>query len=150
MKNLKEILINFKKKRNKIVFTNGCFDIIHLAHIMLLKKAKSLGNELVVGLNSDSSVRELKGSSRPINNELDRKKVLESIKWVDKVIIFNELTPERLIKEIKPDILIKGGDYKENEIVGADIVKNNGGEVVIYPYIPCFSTTDIINHIKGL
>jgi len=150
MKNLKEILINFKKRKNKVVFTNGCFDIIHLAHVMLLEKAKGMGSKLIVGLNSDNSIKELKGPLRPINNEIARKKVLESIKWVDEVIIFNEPTPERLIKEIKPDILIKGGDYKENEIVGADIVKNNGGKVVIYPYIPCFSTTDIINYIKAL
>ena len=109
-----------------------------------------MGGKLIVGLNSDTSVKKLKGAKRPINGELARKKILESIRWVDKVIIFDELTPKELIEKVNPDILIKGGDYKESEIVGADFVKDNGGKVIVYPYIPGFSTTNIINKIKRL
>lgn len=122
----------------KIIFTNGCFDLIHVGHIELLKYASSLG-KVVVGLNSDESVKRLKGISRPINNELDRKKILEAISYVNEVIIFNEDTPYDLIKQVKPDIVIKGGDYVANQVIGADICK-----VIIFPFIPGKSTTNIL------
>ena len=109
-------------KNKTISFTNGCFDIIHRGHLKLLEYCKSLGN-VVVGLNSDKSVKELKGKHRPINNESDRKYLLESLSFVDKVIIFNENTPYDLIKEIKPDIIVKGGDYTVKNVIGSDICK---------------------------
>jgi len=119
---LKRIRI-LKKRKNKIVFTNGCFDIIHSGHIKVLKKCRDLGDVVIVGLNSDSSVRALKGSRRPINSERDRAEILDSIKYVDYVVIFNELTPYNLIRMIKPDFLVKGGDYKKSEIVGKEFAK---------------------------
>lgn len=125
-----------------VIFTNGCFDIIHKGHIELLRYCKSLGSHVVVGLNSDSSVRILKGEKRPINNQDDRKLILESIRWVDKVIIFNEETPYNLIKEINPDMIVKGGDYKIKEVVGSDLC-----EVKIFDYEANYSTTKIIQNI---
>jgi rfaE bifunctional protein nucleotidyltransferase chain/domain len=119
---LKRIRI-LKKRKNKIVFTNGCFDIIHSGHIKVLKKCRDLGDVVIVGLNSDSSVRALKGPRRPINSERDRAEILDSIKYVDYVVIFNELTPYNLIRMIKPDFLIKGGDYKKSEIIGREFAK---------------------------
>lgn len=131
----------------KTVFTNGCFDIIHPGHIELLKTARSFGDRLVVGINSDSSVRSIKGSSRPVNTESDRKAVLEALEPVDEVIIFEQLTPADLIKDIKPDVLVKGGDWDESEIVGADTVRSYGGEVRTVPLVKGFSTTDLIDRI---
>jgi D-glycero-beta-D-manno-heptose 1-phosphate adenylyltransferase len=136
----------------RIVFTNGCFDILHRGHVEYLKKAKLLGDILIVGLNSDSSVRRIKGDKRPINNESDRAIVLKELKSVDEVIIFQEETPLDLIKKIKPDVLVKGGDWKLEDIVGYEFVINNGGKVFSIPYIKGYSTTDIINksaRIKG-
>jgi rfaE bifunctional protein nucleotidyltransferase chain/domain len=132
---------------NKIVFTNGCFDILHVGHIMLLKECKSLG-KVIVGLNSDLSVQKLKGLSRPINNQTDRKLILESIKYVDKVIIFDEETPENLIKSIKPNILVKGDDWKT--VIGGDYVKSYGGKVILIPHVRIISTTNIVNKCKGI
>ena len=137
------------KKTNQIIgFTNGCFDILHEGHILLLKEAKNNCNYLIVGLNSDSSVKNLKGNERPINNQERRKTILESIKFVDEVIIFNELTPLNLIKRITPNILIKVADYKEDEIVGADYVKENGGKLVRIDLVYNVSTSKIISEIK--
>jgi rfaE bifunctional protein nucleotidyltransferase chain/domain len=136
------------KSNKKIVFTNGCFDIIHVGHIRLLEKAKSFGDYLIVGLNSDKSVKMLKGNDRPYNNEKNRKFVLESIKYVDEVLIFDEKTPSLLIEEIKPDVLVKGGDYTIENIVGADFILNNGGEVKIVPIIEGFSSTNYIDKLK--
>lgn len=132
---------------SKIVFTNGCFDIIHPGHIALLEEAKSLGDRLVVGINSDQSVRSIKGKGRPINTEKDRAAVLKGLSAVDEVRIFDELTPENLIKEIVPDILVKGGDWRENEIIGADFVKSNNGEVYSLPLLEGFSSSRIIDKI---
>ena len=140
-----------KSDNNKIVFTNGCFDILHRGHFDYLRKSKSLGNFLIVGLNSDDSVRLLKGNDRPINNQNIRAENLSKLDYIDAVIIFNEETPEKLINLLLPDILTKGGDYKINQIVGSDIVINNGGKVKILPHIKGYSTTAIINNQgKGL
>ena len=134
---------------NKIVFTNGCFDIIHSGHIELLEKAKALGSKLVVGINSDESVRSIKGRDRPIVSQTDRAAVLIGLESVDQVLIFEEQTPENLIREVKPDVLVKGGDWNESEIVGADFVKASGGEVVSIPLKEGFSSTGIIDRIKA-
>ncbi len=137
------------KKDNKcVVFTNGCFDFIHPGHIRYLNEAKSMGDILVIGLNSDNSVRKIKGEGRPINTQKFRASVLSSLEMVDYVIIFDEPTPYELIKAIVPDILVKGGDYKIEDIVGREIVEGNGGRVVSVSYIEGFSTTSIIKKIK--
>lgn len=126
-----------------IVFTNGCFDLLHPGHIELLRQAKALGSRLVVGINSDRSVRAIKGPSRPYLPQEDRKVILEALESVDEVVIFDELTPERLIKELSPDVLVKGGDWKEDEIIGSDHVKNSGGKVVSIPLVGGHSSTNI-------
>ncbi len=131
----------------KIVFTNGCFDILHPGHIDLLSRAKALGTKLIVGINSDASVRAIKGHGRPINNQEERREVLLGLRSVDDVVIFDELTPENLIKQIKPDVLVKGGDWQINEIIGADFVTANGGEVYSLPLKGGFSTSDIIERM---
>ncbi len=140
-------IIQWKRKGRKIVFTNGCFDILHAGHVDYLEKAKKLGDILVVGLNSDLSISRIKGNKRPILEEDLRKKVLEGLKAVDLVVIFNEDTPERLIKEIKPDVLVKGGDWNIESIVGADFVKSYGGEVKTIDFKYDISTTKIIERI---
>lgn len=145
---LKNKCSKLKTEGKKIVFTNGCFDIIHSGHIYYLSEAKKLGDLLIIGLNSDDSVRRLKGNERPINNETDRALVLDSLKFVDYVTIFDEDTPYDLINLIKPDFLVKGGDYKADEVVGADIVQTNGGKVVIIPFVQGKSTTSIIQKLK--
>ncbi len=144
-----KIIEEKKKEGKKIVFTNGCFDIIHAGHVDYLEKAKSLGDFLVVGLNSDESVKRLKGKERPINSQEERMKVLSALKYVDLVIIFDEDTPERLIKEIKPDVLVKGGDWSIENIVGADFVKSYGGKVYTIDFVYNTSTTKIISKIKN-
>tara|TARA_R100000008_G_C3576695_1_gene165716 strand:- start:818 stop:1207 length:390 start_codon:yes stop_codon:yes gene_type:complete len=127
----------------KTIFTNGCFDIIHRGHIELLKYCKSLGY-VVVGLNSDQSVKRLKGESRPVNSQEDRVEMLSSLRFVDEVIIFEEDTPLNLIKKIKPDIIVKGGDYEKDKVVGNEIA-----EVIIYDYIEGYSTTRIIESLAN-
>tara|TARA_Y100000310_G_C20369436_1_gene662834 strand:- start:24 stop:419 length:396 start_codon:yes stop_codon:yes gene_type:complete len=127
-----------------IVFTNGCFDIIHRGHIELLMYCKSIGRKVIVGLNSDCSVKRLKGVSRPVTSQDDRKIVLEALKYVDKVIIFYEDTPYDLIKIIKPDIIVKGGDYNKEDVVGNDL-----SEVKIFNYVDGYSTTKTIKHITN-
>ena len=135
--------------REKVVFTNGCFDIIHPGHIDLLNRAKALGTKLIVGINSDESVRKIKGIDRPFFSEGERKTVLESIEPVDEVRIFHELTPDNIIQELKPDVLVKGGDWKPEEIIGADFVKQNGGEVFSLPLKNGFSSSKIVKKIRG-
>jgi len=146
LKKLKSIVEKLKKQNKKIVFTNGCFDIIHIGHITLLKKAKSLGDILVVGLNSDESVKKLKGKERPIVPQNERAKILDSIKYVDYVVVFDELTPYKVITEIKPDIIVKGKDYKLKEVVGWGIVP----KIVRINLVKDRSTTGIIEKIKRL
>jgi len=136
------------KKMEKIVFTNGCFDIIHPGHIDLLERAEKLGTKLIVGINSDKSVKAIKGAERPFLTQNERKAILEGLKAVDEVRIFDENTPENLIKEIKPDVLVKGGDWKIEEIIGADFVIQNGGEVYSLPLKDGFSSSKIVEKIK--
>ena len=140
----------WRVKNKKIVFTNGCFDILHHGHLDLLARAASLGNILIVGLNTDSSVRGLKGPSRPVTHEQDRAFQVASLLCTDAVCLFDEETPEELIKLIKPDVLVKGGDYTIDKIVGADFVQKNGGDVHIIPFVDGYSTTSLISRIKGL
>lgn len=125
----------------KVVFANGCFDILHRGHIELLRFARAHGDKLVVGLNSDESVKALKGSSRPINSQEDRKFVLESIQYVDEVLIFGEETPYKLIKKVSPDIIVKGGDYAPADVVGSDLCK-----VLIFDLIDGYSSTQILQN----
>ena len=135
---------------NTIVFTNGCYDLMHPGHIDLLSKAKSKGDKLIVGINSDRSVKQLKGNDRPIQNFDDRLIVLDAINSVDMVVGFDEDTPERIIKELLPNVLVKGGDYSINSIVGADIVISHGGAVEIIDLIPGKSTSSLIDQIINL
>jgi len=134
----------------KIVFTNGCFDILHPGHIDLLTRARRLGTKLIVGINSDESVKAIKGWNRPFLSQTERKAILEGLKAVDEVRIFDENTPENLVKEIKPDVLVKGGDYTVDQIVGAKEVTSWGGKVIINPIVQGFSTSSIINKIQNL
>ncbi len=134
---------------NNIVFTNGCFDLLHIGHIELLKYAKTLGSYLVVGLNSDSSVKKLKGDKRPINNQNTRKIILESLRYVDEVIIFDEETPLELIKKIQPQVIVKGGDYNKEDVVGYEFEKLGLLEVKIFKYVANNSTTKIIENISN-
>lgn len=137
-----------KLHNRKIVFTNGCFDVLHYGHVRYLLDAKSLGDLLVVGLNSDGSVRRLKGESRPINGEKERAFVLAALEFVDYIVVFEEDTPEKLIETVKPDVLVKGGDYQIENIVGADFVMQNGGTVTTIPFVEGFSSTRIIEQLN--
>lgn len=147
-KDIAELSTDLKKNGKKIIFTNGCFDIIHSGHVTYLNKSKALGDVLIVGLNSDSSVKRLKGDKRPINTEHDRAYILDNLKAVDYVCIFDEDTPLELIKKVLPDIITKGGDYKQDEVVGYSVVKEYGGDVVIIDLVEGKSTTEIIKRIE--
>lgn len=138
-----------KEEGKKLVFTNGVFDIIHRGHVDYLNRAKALGDYLVVALNSDESVKRLKGEERPINKLEDRAFVLANLKAVDFVVSFEEDTPFEIISAIVPDVLVKGGDWKIDQIVGRDIVEANGGKVYSLPYVENYSTTNIINKMKN-
>lgn len=146
---LREKLAEEKSKGKKIVFTNGCFDLIHKGHITLLKKAKSEGDLLVVAINSDNSIRKIKGENRPIYPEDERAEILAAFQMVDFVTIFNEDNPHKIISELKPDVLVKGGDWTVETVIGRDIVEANGGEVIIIPQIKGFSTSKIVDKIKN-
>jgi len=152
IKSLSELLTDLERYRffnKKIVFTNGCFDLLHVGHLQTLTKAAELGNLLIVGLNSDASVKRLKGSSRPLNTETDRALLLAGLSCVDCVVLFEEDTPLNLITAILPNILVKGGDYKKENIVGASVVEEYGGEVVTIPLVDGKSTTNIIQDLSG-
>lgn len=136
------------KSLGPLVFTNGCFDLLHIGHIQYLKQARVLGASLVVGINSDDSVKKLKGPQRPIQNEKDRAEILAALESVSLTVIFNEDTPEKLIQQIKPDILVKGGDWKIEQIVGADFVQSYGGKVRSLQFVENRSTTKIIEKSK--
>lgn len=133
----------------KIVFTNGCFDLLHLGHITYLEEAAKLGDVLVVGLNSDESVRRLKGPSRPVLPQQERARLLAALEFVEAVVVFEEETPLRLIEKIRPDVLVKGGDYTVDRIVGAELVQSYGGQVEILPLVPGYSTTALIKRLCG-
>ncbi len=147
---LLSLIQKLKTEGKSIIFTNGCFDILHSGHIDYLKKTKELGNILIIGINSDESIKKIKQQNRPINKLLDRIIVLNSIKYVDYVVPFNEETPENLIKIIKPDVLTKGGDWNKKDVVGSAFVKSYGGRTVIIPYIKGKSTTNTIKRIRDL
>ena len=151
LKKIKDITIicnDLKRRGKKIVFTNGCFDILHKGHLHYLFESKKLGDHLIVGLNSDRSVKILKGAGRPVNNQARRAKNLLSKNIVDNVVIFDELDPYNLIKKIIPSVLTKGCDYKNKDIIGSDIVKSNNGSVVLIPFLKGYSTTEIINNLS--
>jgi rfaE bifunctional protein nucleotidyltransferase chain/domain len=147
---LKDKLEELRKKGKKIAFTNGCFDILHVGHVRYLREAKKTADVLVLALNSDSSVRSLKGEERPLMNEKERAEILAALEFIDFVTIFNELTPLELINYLKPDILIKGGDWPEEKVVGREEVKKWGGRVAIIPEVEGKSTTNIVEKIKKL
>jgi rfaE bifunctional protein nucleotidyltransferase chain/domain len=140
----------WKHRQEKVVFTNGCFDILHLGHMDYLSKAADLGDRLIIGVNTDESVSKIKGPNRPIIEEITRLTKLASFAFVDGVILFDDETPIELIKSVRPDVLVKGGDYKINTIVGADFVKQNGGNVIVIPFLEGHSSTNYINKISNL
>jgi D-beta-D-heptose 7-phosphate kinase/D-beta-D-heptose 1-phosphate adenosyltransferase len=146
---LARVLSNFRAKGKRVVFTNGCFDILHPGHISYLKRAARLGDLLVIGLNSDRSVRALKGKARPVNNERDRAYVLSALPFVDYITVFGESTPEKLIRMLKPDILAKGGDWRLSDIVGSDFVRSRGGRVARIPFVKGYSTTSLIRKMRA-
>ncbi len=135
-------------KEEKLVFTNGCFDILHLGHVDYLSRAADLGDILIVGLNTDDSVRRIKGSERPLNNQQARASLLASLFFVDAVVLFHQDTPYQLIETVQPDVLVKGSDYKEEEIVGAEIVKARNGQVVTIDLLPGFSTSGLLKKLN--
>lgn len=137
-----------RRSGKKIAFTNGCFDILHAGHVRYLNKAKELADVLIIGLNADESVRELKGPSRPINTELDRAEVIEGLRVVDAVVVFKEKTAVEIIRKIKPDIYIKGGDYNLETLPENEIIKKIGGKVVFIDLVEGRSTTSIIDKVK--
>lgn len=146
-----EIVRGWKTKGEKVVFTNGCFDILHLGHVDYLEKARELGDRLVLALNTDASVkRQNKGPERPINDQESRARLLASLFFVDLVVFFDKDTPYDIIAYLMPNILVKGDDYSVSNIVGADLVMNNGGEVKTIPLVKGYSTTSIVNKIKNL
>ncbi len=145
---LPPVLARLRFRGMKIVFTNGCFDILHHGHIDYLSKAKDLGNILMLGLNTDSSIKQIKGNMRPVQDEESRKFVMASIHFVDYVIPFSEETPYNLIKTIQPDVLVKGADYKKEEIAGYDIVEDKSGKIVTVDLLEGYSTSSIIEKIK--
>lgn len=144
----KKKVAEWKTRGERIVFTNGCFDIVHLGHVDYLERARDLGSKLVVGLNTDSSVGQFKGVGRPIQVETSRARVLAALQFVDMVVLFNEDTPLQLISALVPHVLVKGSDYLAENIVGADVVKGAGGQVVTLDFIPGFSTSKVIEKIK--
>ena len=141
---------DWKLSGQKIVFTNGCFDILHRGHVEYLTEAKACGDKLVTALNSDSSVRSLKGEARPIQSQEDRAVILDALESVDLVVIFDQETPAEIIKTLLPDVLVKGGDYTPDTIVGADIVTENGGEIKVIPFRSGYSTSSVIEKIIKL
>lgn len=146
-KNLKDLILKWREANERVVFTNGCFDLLHLGHVDYLAKAKDLGERLIIGVNTDSSVKRLKGKHRPLQDENSRLHILAALQSVDAVVLFDEDTPYELIREIEPDILVKGADYKIENIVGYDIVTSRGGSVQTIEFIEGYSTTLIEKRI---
>ncbi|HPW65544.1 MAG TPA: D-glycero-beta-D-manno-heptose 1-phosphate adenylyltransferase [Salinivirgaceae bacterium] len=148
VESIQRVLAYWRFKNHKVVFSNGCFDILHRGHIEYLAQAADFGDHLVIGLNTDASVRRLKGPERPLQDEVARSLVLASLNFVDAVILFDEDTPYNLIKAVQPDFLVKGNDYKPEDIVGYDIVKAKGGEVVTINLVEGYSTTSVVERMK--
>lgn len=146
-KDLSNLILKWREENQKIVFTNGCFDLLHLGHVDYLAKAKDLGDRLIIGVNTDSSVKRLKGKNRPLQDENSRLHILAALHSVDAVVLFDDDTPYELIKKIQPDILVKGADYKIENIVGYDIVTSRGGSVQTIEFIEGYSTTNIEQRI---
>lgn len=148
---LEQAILRFgRKERNgqRLVFTNGCFDLLHPGHIQTLEKARQLGDLLIIGLNSDTSTREFKGPGRPLIPELERAEILASLESVDAVVIFDELTPRKVISALLPDVLVKGGDWAADRIVGREEVEDSGGQVVSTPVVPGYSTSEIVRKVR--
>ncbi len=145
---LATIVSELKREGKRVVFTNGCFDILHVGHVRYLEAARALGDVLVVGLNSDASVRRLKGQSRPLVSEDERAEVLGALWFVDFVTIFGEETPIELIRELTPSVHVKGGDYKEDDLPEAEVVRAGGGRIAIIPFVEGKSTTNLVNRIN--
>ncbi len=149
---LEKLILRFapgKRNAKRVVFTNGCFDLLHPGHIKLLEAARALGDVLVVGINSDASVRTLKGPGRPVIPENERAEILANLECVDAVVIFDELTPQKTVAALLPDILVKGGDWPSNQIVGREEVEAAGGKVVLIEVVQGYSTTEILNKIRA-
>lgn len=146
---LKPIVARARSDGEKIVFTNGCFDLLHRGHLHLLREAKACGDLLIVAINSDQSVRGLKGPRRPVIPQSERAELVAAIAMVDYVVLFDDADPYRLIAALEPDVLVKGGDWKPQDIIGSDIVSRNGGRIAVIPYLKGFSTTEIIERIQG-
>ncbi|MFQ5849111.1 MAG: D-glycero-beta-D-manno-heptose 1-phosphate adenylyltransferase [Candidatus Binatia bacterium] len=145
---LKPIVTKAKAKEQKVVFTNGCFDLLHPGHLHLLREAKKLGHLLIVGVNADSTVKKIKGPNRPILPETERAELLAALETVDYVTVFSEPDPNDIIKELRPSVLVKGGDWTQDQVVGRDIVERDGGKVTLIPLLPGYSTTKIIERIR--
>ena len=141
------LMKNLEKKERKIVFTNGCFDILHVGHVRYLKEARRLGDCLIIGLNSDQSMRQIKDPARPLISEEQRAEVLAAMECVDYIVLFDEADPFKLIEEIRPDVLVKGADWPRDKIIGADLVTSYGGKVHRVDLVPSISTSEIINRI---
>lgn len=137
-----------RRRGKRIVFTNGCFDLLHVGHVRYLRQAKALGDVLIVAVNSDRSVRRLKGQGRPIQNEQDRLEILASLESVDYLTLFDEDTPLAVIERLQPDVLVKGGDWPPDRIVGRQVVEKGGGKIVTIPYVVGASTTDLVRKIR--
>jgi rfaE bifunctional protein nucleotidyltransferase chain/domain len=149
---LDELILRFgpgKRNGKRVVFTNGCFDLLHPGHIRIFEAARAMGDVLIIGLNSDESVRTLKGPGRPVIPQEERAEILASLECVDAVVIFDELTPQRVIAALLPDVLVKGGDWPGNQIVGREEVEAAGGKVVLIDVVPGYSTTEILKKIRA-
>lgn len=149
LEEIKAITVSARTNGKKVAFTNGCFDLLHPGHVHVLRAARACADLLIVGINSDQSVKHIKGPTRPVLPESDRCELLGAMEMVDFVVLFNEPDPHNLISAIRPDVLVKGGDWNSEKIIGADIVEEAGGRVVVVPYIKGFSTTEIIERIKN-
>ena len=150
LRQLPQALARLRRSGKRIVFTNGCFDILHKGHVRYLAQARRLGDALVVGVNADASVRRIKGPDRPVNRQADRAEVLSALGCVDLVTIFTQDTPEKLIRLVRPSVLAKGGDWKKKDIVGGSFVESLGGQVRVIPYVKGFSTTGLLGKIRAL
>lgn len=149
LEEIRAIAVSARTNGKKVAFTNGCFDLLHPGHVHVLRAARACADLLIVGINSDQSVKHIKGPTRPVLPESDRCELLGAMEMVDFVVLFNEPDPQNLISAIRPDVLVKGGDWNSEKIIGADMVEEAGGRVVVVPYIKGFSTTEIIERIKN-